>query len=84
LGFALLKALGEKKLWWDNMFAVTEYFREEGRKEGRQEEIEIGIKQEKGQRNIEIAIIMLNNNEPDEKIALYTGLTIGQIRELRK
>jgi predicted transposase/invertase (TIGR01784 family) len=64
----------------DKMSAVTEYFREEGRKEG----FEKGIKQEKEQRNIEIAIVMIKNNEPVEKIALYTGLSNSQIIELRK
>lgn len=31
---------------------------------------------------IEIAKIMLINNEPNEKIALYTGLTVEQIKQL--
>jgi predicted transposase YdaD len=44
------------------MSAVTEYFREEGRRQGlekgRTEGLEIGIKEEKEQRDIEIAMIM--------------------------
>jgi predicted transposase/invertase (TIGR01784 family) len=80
----------------NKMSAVTEYFRdegrrqglekglEEGRKEGREEGIEIGIKKEKEQRDIEIAMIMIKNNEPVEKIALYTGLLSSQISELQK
>jgi hypothetical protein len=33
---------------------------------------------------VEIAKIMLADNEPKEKIAKYTGLTVEQIEKLRK
>jgi predicted Zn-dependent peptidase len=35
------------------------------------------------ERNYEIAKIMLSDNEPEERIAKYTGLTLEQIQELR-
>lgn len=35
------------------------------------------------EREIEIAKTMLNDNEPTEKIAKYTGLTVEQIQRLR-
>jgi hypothetical protein len=38
----------------------------------------------KGERNIEIAIEMLKNDEAIEKISKYTGLTGEQISELQR
>ena len=37
----------------------------------------------KQERNIEITKSMIENNEPNEKIILYTGLTAEQIEQLR-
>ena len=38
----------------------------------------------KNQEKIEIAINMLKNNEPIEKVLSYTGLTISEVEELKK
>ena len=37
----------------------------------------------KQERNIEMAKIMLVNNESNDKIVLYTGLAVEQIEQLR-
>ncbi len=50
--------------------------RKAGKKEGRKEGIEIGVEK--------VAKEMLKNNEPIEKIIIYTGLTREQIETLKK
>ncbi|HEV3224008.1 MAG TPA: hypothetical protein VGZ90_14060 [Puia sp.] len=55
---------------WDR-FAIEETARKEGKREGSLE------------KSISIALQMKRANEPIEKIALYTGLEINQIEELR-
>ncbi len=47
-------------------------------------EHELGIKEGKKEREIEIAKEMLKNNEDIEKIKLYTGLKIEDIQNLKK
>ena len=54
--------------------------REEGRQEGRQEGREEG-QLEKG---ISVALAMLENGEPEDKILLYTGFTPEQLAEIRE
>ncbi len=58
----------EKEVW--------EKGREEGREEGIEKGIEKGIEQ--------TALNMIKNEVPDEKIALYTGLSMEQITRLRE
>lgn len=43
-----------------------------------------GKEEGKGEEKIEIAKLMLSDNEPNEKIAKYTGLAIDQIQKLRR
>jgi predicted transposase/invertase (TIGR01784 family) len=80
----------QQKFWLDQntfMKEALEKAKEKGREEGIEEGIEKGVEIgiEKGVLNlrIETAKTMLANNEPVEKIMLYTGLTFGQIEELR-
>ena len=40
-------------------------------------------KDENHKKAVEITKIMLANNEPNDKIVLYTGLTVEQIETLR-
>lgn len=82
---------GEKK-----MSSIKEYFKEEGRKEGFekgikqgaehwfQQGIKQGIEQGSIQSTEQIALNMLKNGEPAEKVALYTGLSIEKIAFLNK
>ncbi len=46
--------------------------------------IETAVEEALGDKQIEIAKMMLADNETNEKIAKYTGLTIEQIQQLRK
>ncbi len=54
---------------------VEEEVRAEGRAEGRAEQ--------KAENAIQLAKIMLQNNEPTEKITLYTGLTPDAIERIQ-
>lgn len=56
---------------------------EGGKQEGIKEGMEKGIEQGKQSEKIEIAKNMLLDKEPIEKIKRYTGLTLGEIEELR-
>ena len=62
------------------MSKVLKEIREEGREEGRKE----GRIEEKERREIQMAIEMLANKEPIEKIVKYSHLTVEQIKELSK
>ena len=64
----------------ESMSKVLKEIREEGREEGRKE----GIIEEKERREIQMAIEMLANKEPIEKIVKYSHLTVEQIKELSK
>jgi len=55
-------------------------YKKQGREEGRQEGREEG-QLEKG---ISIALAMLGNGEPEDKILLYTGFTPEQLAEIRE
>jgi PD-(D/E)XK nuclease family transposase len=57
---------------------------EERTKAKNQEESKIVKAQFQNERTIEIAQLMIADNEPDAKIAKYTSLTIPQIKILRK
>lgn len=78
---------GEKK-----MSSIKEYFKEEGRKEGFEQGLKQGaehwfkhgIEQGSIQSTEQIALNMLKNGEPAEKVALYTGLSIEKIAFLNK
>jgi len=78
---------GEKK-----MSSIKEYFKEEGRKEGFEQGLkqgaehwfQQGIEQGSIQSTEQIALNMLKNGEPAEKVALYTGLSIEKIAFLNK
>ncbi len=48
-----------------------------------EEAVEAAVEAAVGEREMEIAKIMLADNETNEKIAKYTGLTIEQIEALR-
>ena len=50
---------------------------------GRQEGVELGIEKGLQRRNIEIAISMLDEQEPIEKIIRFTGLTKKQLLNLQ-
>ncbi|MBO1306034.1 hypothetical protein JZO70_07670 [Enterococcus sp. 669A] len=45
--------------------------------------IERGIKEGREEEKIEIALYMLEENEPVKKIVKYTGLSVEQIEEIR-
>jgi predicted transposase/invertase (TIGR01784 family) len=45
--------------------------------------VETAVESALEKREFEIARTMLNENEPNEKVAKYTGLTIEQIEKLR-
>jgi len=55
-------------------------YKKQGREEGRQEGREEG-QLEKG---ISIALAMLGNGEPEDKILLYTGFSPEQLAEIRE
>ena len=65
--------------------------REEGLKEGRAEGRAEGLKQGKTEGRAEglaegreeMAKVMILENEPDEKIARYSGLSLQKVQELR-
>jgi predicted transposase YdaD len=59
---------------WDR-FAIEETARNEGERKGK---LEGSL-----EKSISIALQMKRANEPIEKIALYTGLEINRIEELR-
>lgn len=63
---------------WDR-FAIEETARKEGKLEGKLE----GKQEGRLEKSISIALQMKHANEPIEKIALYTGLEINRIEELR-
>jgi len=56
---------------WD-MNGVMHYYTNEGKQEGKQE------------RSIEMAQIMLQNNEPIDKVLLYTGLSEAAVKQLKQ
>ena len=58
--------------------------RVEGREEGRVEGIGIGVQKGSTEKAKSSAEIMIRNGETDEKVVLYTGLTIEQVVDLRK
>ena len=80
----------------NKMSSIKEYFKEEGRKEGiekghkqgiRQgikQGIERGKEQGKEQEKDQVALNMLKNGESEEKVALYTGLSLEKIELLQK
>jgi len=62
------------------LMTIAEKLRNEGREEGR----EIGKQEGKEEGMEKVALQMLFENEPVEKIARYTGLTKDRIEELRR
>jgi predicted transposase YdaD len=62
----------------------TDTAREEGWLEGKLEGKIEGKSEGEAAKAEAIAIIMIGNNEDDEKIRLYTGLSIETIREIRR
>lgn len=58
--------------------------RVEGREEGRVEGIGIGVQKGSTEKAKSSAEIMIRNGKTDEKVVLYTGLTIEQVVDLRK
>ena len=62
----------EKEVWEKGREQGVEQGRVEGREQGRVEGIE------------QTALNMIKNNEPEEKIVLYTGLSMEQIAGIRE
>ncbi|TSJ80656.1 MAG: hypothetical protein NMK33_04305 [Candidatus Cardinium sp.] len=62
--------------------SLTERFRQEGEKKGRQEGIQVGEEKGKLERNIEIAKSMLLKGYPIEDIMFLTGLSRAHIHDL--
>ncbi len=79
LKFAYVEA--DRHLWNKNDLEAYSYARMRETDEMTREMFV--VEKTKYQRNIEIATSMIDNHEPDEKIVLYSGLTLAQIEELR-
>jgi hypothetical protein len=67
---------------WDR-FAIEETTRKEGERKGKLEGKLEGNLEGRLENSLAIALQMKRANEPLEKIALYTGLEISRIEELR-
>jgi predicted transposase/invertase (TIGR01784 family) len=67
----------------DSLVEVKEMLETRAR-EWEKEVFEKGIEKGIKKRNEQIALNMIKNKESDEKIALYTGLSINQIAEIRE
>jgi predicted transposase/invertase (TIGR01784 family) len=68
----------DQKEAWEEAERLERGFYEDGKKQGRKE----GIKEGAKDKTIQMARIMKQNQEPVEKISMYTGLSIDEIRDL--
>ncbi len=75
------KMTPEQRMWFEISMAKKGSIIEMEREE-RERQLEEGIVEGKKQKAIETALIMIKENMPTEKIALYTGLSIEEIEQL--
>ena len=66
------------------MSSIKEYFKQEGLKEGYEQGFKQGDEHGFKQGMELVALNMLKDGEPTEKVALYTGLSEEKIASIRK
>lgn len=72
----------DQKEAWEEAERLERGFYEDGKKQGRKEGKIEGIKEGAKDKAIHTARIMKENKEPVEKISMYTGLSIDEIKDL--